>query len=286
MAKSIVALFYAILLTLGITSVGDIQITDVPAKAEDTTRIISFNLRTKDDSYGTVKNRSKFITATLNEYRPDSFGVQECTKKWMSILEEQMPDYAHVGAIRGSGTNDEYSAVFYLKDKYTLLDSGTIWLSETPDKPGSKSYGSTFPRIATWATLQDNDSGKVYTHVNTHLNHIGQNIRYKQAQVLLAKVNELALNNPVVLTGDFNSKAKENAYKSIAEQYNDTRLVAAETENKITFHNYGRNIGNTGVIDFIFASKDVTVERYKVIDNMVNVMYLSDHNGLCSDVKF
>lgn len=282
---SITALFYALLLTLGMLNPAPIEVTGVPEKAVEDVRIVSFNLRTKDDIYGSVDTRSEYINETIKAYHPDSFGVQECTKKWMKILETKLPEYAHVGEIRGSGTNDEYSAVFYLKDKYDLVETGTIWLSKTPDKPGSMSWGTTFPRIATWATLKNKDSGFVYTHINTHLNHIGQDIRYKQAEVLMRKADELNANNPVVITGDFNSQAKEKAYKLVASKYDDTRLVASETEDKTTFHDYGRKLSKN-VIDFIFVTQNTNVSRYKVIDNMFNGMYMSDHNALAADISF
>ena len=54
--KNLVALFTAILLTLGITvGNGTSEVTDVPEQKDGAVRIVSFNLRSANDIYGTVK---------------------------------------------------------------------------------------------------------------------------------------------------------------------------------------------------------------------------------------
>lgn len=40
---------------------------------------------------------------------------------------------------------------FFIKMKVELLEGGTFWLSESPSVPGSFSWGSEVPCIATWA---------------------------------------------------------------------------------------------------------------------------------------
>ena len=119
--------------------------------------------------------------------------MQEATGKWMSILEKKLGDkYAFVGEPRDNyGPYSEYSAVFYLKDKYSLIDGGTIWLSETPDVKCTKSFDSACYRIASWAVLEEKTTGKRYTHMNTHLDHVLESTREGQAGVLLEKLKEL-----------------------------------------------------------------------------------------------
>lgn len=48
-------------------------------------------------------------------------------------------------------TSDEHCTIFYDKGKVELLEGGTFWLSESPSVPGSTSWGSEVPCIATWA---------------------------------------------------------------------------------------------------------------------------------------
>ena len=287
--KSVTALVYAILLALGITSVDPdgIVIDGVPEKSAGDLRIVSFNLRTADDIYGSVKNRSVFISKTIEAYHPDSFGVQECNSKWLRNLEEYLgSDYEHVGEPRDGSKNTEYSCVFFLKEKFELLDEGTIWLSETPEVFGSKSFSSSMPRICTWAVLRNKETGETYTHLNTHLDHLLEKARVGQAGVLLEKAAELSAENPVVITGDFNADEKSETYSMLTESFADSRKLAEESESGKTFHNYG--LGDpfhSSAIDFVFVPKNVWVTRYKIIDNKVNKMYLSDHYGLCVDLR-
>ena len=136
---------------------GEIVIDGIPEKSAEATRVMSFNVRCADDPEGSINTRSKIVTAIIERYAPDSFGVQEATGKWMGILKGKLGDkYAYVGEPRDNyGPFSEYSAVFYLKDKYNLIDEGTIWLSETPEVKNTKSFDSACYRIATWAVLEN-----------------------------------------------------------------------------------------------------------------------------------
>ena len=280
------ALVLAVLMMFGRFAPTDLTVPDVPPRDKTATRVVSFNVRCKDDPYGSVENRAKLILAALEAYAPDSFGVQEATKQWLDLLDAGLGDrYARVGVGRDSSTNTEYSAVYYRKDRFKLLDSGTRWLSETPEKPGSKSFLSSFPRICTWATLKNKQTGKVYTHLNTHLDHVLESTREKQAQVLVAQAKLLEAKGPVICTGDFNTEEGAAAYCVVAAALDDTKQVAALSDDGPTFHNYGRLLGaKQKPIDFIFVTRGTPVQRYKIIDHQVEGLYLSDHYGLCSDV--
>ena len=279
------ALVLAVLMSLSLFTPEAIEVTDVPPRTENAVRVISFNVRCKDDIYGKVKYRAAFVAETIKAYAPDSFGVQEATKQWLDLLDAALGDrYDRVGEPRNNASGTEYSAVYFDKTVYDLLDFGTLWLSETPEKPGSKSFYSSYPRICTWATLQNKQTGLVYTHLNTHLDHLLEYTREKQADVLVKQIEALEARGPVVCTGDFNTEEGAKAYKVVAAALDDTKMTAAETDSGKTFHNYGRLIAKEKPIDFIFVTKGTPVLRYKIIDNTVQGMYLSDHYGLCSDL--
>ena len=281
-------LILAIMMTLGAYTPSKIEVTSAPEKSENAVRIVSFNLRCNNDIYGSVKNRGKFAVAAFENYEPDSFGVQEATKEWLSILDEALGEkYSRVGEPRDDSSNTEYSAVYYRSDKYELLDSGTIWLSKTPEVFASKSFLASMPRICTWATLKNKETGFVYTHVNTHLDFLLEHTREKQAEVLLSKIEELSSRGPLVCTGDFNADKKDKTYSKMTAALDDSRLLAKETEDGKTYHNYGRgDVLHNGAIDFIFVTKETEVERYKIIDDTVDNMYISDHYGIMSDICF
>ena len=286
--KQLIALFLSLFMTLGIYAPDNKEIENVPEKAEGSLRIISFNVRCADDLYGSVKGRSQLIVSALRQYKPDSFGVQEATQQWLDILNAELgDDYACVAQLRDDTDGAEASAVYYLKEKFELLDSGTMWLSETPEVFGSKLPLSGCTRVATWATLKDKANGSVYTHINTHLDHILEDVRVEQVKILETKIEELkAQGYPVICTGDFNTYEGDEAYSEMITCLNDSKFIAAEADNGKTYHNYGKEFFKTKPIDFVFVSDGVTVDRYKIIDEKINMMYLSDHYGICVDLTF
>jgi endonuclease/exonuclease/phosphatase family metal-dependent hydrolase len=266
---------------------GEIIIDGIPEKSSEAVRIMSFNVRCRDDKAGSVHNRSKIVTAIIDQYAPDSFGVQEATGKWMDILSENLGEkYAFVGEARDeSGYDSELSAVFYLKDKYNLIDEGTIWLSETPEVKYTKSFDSACHRVASWAVLENKETGERYTHLNTHLDHVLEETRTAQIGVFIDKLTELQKDGNVVCTGDFNTEPTSEAYAKMLQVTNDTQSVAETTDSGLTFHNYGTIAeGTSGPIDYIFAPKDVKVENYKIIRNTAKDMYPSDHYPIIADI--
>lgn len=266
---------------------GEIVIDGIPEKSNEATRVMSFNVRCASDPEGSVNNRSKIVAAIIEQYAPDSFGVQEANGKWMRILKRSLGDkYAYVGEPRDNyGTFSEYSAVFYLKDKYNLIDEGTIWLSETPEVKCTKSFDSACYRIASWAVLENKETGVRYTHMNTHLDHVLESTREGQAGVLLNKLKELQAEGNVIVSGDFNAYPTENVYKRMLEVTDDVAFTAKNADSGITFHNYGKKEDKgQGAIDFIFTSKGVKADTYKIIRNTAKGMYPSDHYPIVADV--
>lgn len=286
--ENLTALILSILMTFGLYAPATHEIAGVPEKSDEAVRIVSFNLRCANDIYGSVKGRGELISAAIEQYEPDSFGVQEATSKWLDILDENLGDkYAFVAQMRDSKASSESSAVFYKKDKYNLIDSGTMWLSDTPDEFSSKFTLSFCPRVATWVVLENKETKEIYTHINTHLDHILESVRVKQVQVLQGKISEfIALGYNVVCTGDFNTKQGADAYNKMSEMLIDSKFIAAQSDDGATYINYGRNAIETKPIDFVFVSDKVKVNTYKIIDEKIDRMYLSDHAGLCVDIEF
>lgn len=278
---------YGIYTQIGAVRFDEIVIDGVPEKAEGTTRIMSFNVRCANDGVQTITNRGKVSAEMLKAYMPDSFGVQECTPRWKRIIKRAVGDkYASVGRARDFyGPFTEYSSIYYLKDKYNLIDSGTFWLSETPDKAYTKSFNSMCYRIATWAVLENKETGERYTHINTHLDHKLDSTRDAQMKVLVEQVLKITGEGKVVMTGDFNAYEDSSVYAVACESFDDTKYIAKNTDEGPTFTKYGTKEDNgRGAIDFIFVSKGVKAESYKIIRNTVEGIYPSDHFPIVADI--
>lgn len=257
-----------------------------PIAPDADVRVVQFNLRMGGVGKTAVAYRAPLVVAQLEEIGADSMGFQEATLEWMLYLEEHLTGYDYVGVARTDGkVLGEFSPIFYRSDKYNAVDSGTFWLSKTPEVAGSKDWGSQNIRICTWALLENKSTGERYVHMNAHLDHISEKARENQMKVLLNKVDEFIGKYPVVVTGDFNDDNSSEMYSIISEKLTDSRLVAPMTDDKETFHNYG-SVVLKGRLDYVFVSNETTPLVFHVIDDKINGDYLSDHYGIYVDLKF
>ena len=175
-------------------------------------RLMSFNIRYEND--GDVDSRSwqKRIVGSvrmIREETPDIIGVQEALHGQAADLWVSLPDYEFYGEGRDDGKRaGEYAGIFYRRNRFEVdpIDCGTFWLSDTPETPGSKTWGNEIPRVATWLRLVDRSSGRGFYVFNTHWDHRNQPSR-ERAALLLARRIETRRQpaQPVVLLGDFNA---------------------------------------------------------------------------------
>ncbi len=256
-----------------------------PAAEGSPITVVSFNVLVGGSGINSTANRIPRVVSCINSYKPDSFGVQEADYAWMTGLSSNLADYAYVGVGRDNGTNNytsgETSAIFYLKDKYSVASSGTFWLSATPSTP-SIGWDAAYKRVCTWAVLRNKRTGEQYVHVNTHLDHVGAEARREGVKLVLEKINSFYL--PVVCTGDFNADETDEVYSLMtAGKMKDSRYLAANVVNAGgTLHNFGSvDTSQTLPIDFCFVSaNDLEVNAYRVIKDTVNGYYPSDHYGV------
>lgn len=230
--------------------------------------------------------RVKKFAAYMNAVKPDFIGTQEMNNDWLSELSEQMADYEFYGVARGGDKNEkqsELNAVFWLKDKYTLIDSGTFWLSETPEKE-SRYTGAGCNRVCTWVLLQNKETNAQYLHMNTHLDNMSEEAQGYGANVILAEEQKLTAQYPnaaVILTGDFNQTRGMRAHSAVSAVLNDSLTAAESGEIKGTYQEWGEQ-ENTEPIDFIFSSSDLKAVNYEVLDDLSNG-YVSDHYGVYTE---
>lgn len=175
--------------------------------------VMSYNLRygTADDGPDAWDLRKDKLVALVRDHAPDILGAQECLDFQALYLAEQLDGYGWIGQGRQADGTGEMTAVLYRKERLLPLESGHFWLSETPDVPGSKSWDSSLPRIATWVKFYDRVNGGTFFSYNTHFDHKGEVARLESAKMLEARIRTLHPKAFVVLTGDFNAVAESSA---------------------------------------------------------------------------
>ena len=232
---------------------------------------MSFNIYVGDQT----EERCLSVLQTIQKYMPDTFGVQEADYSWMLYLVKYLGDtYDYIGEGTYGGASGSYSAIFYKRDKFSLVSGATRWLSDQPNLKGSSFPESELARNFSFAVLQEKQSKIRFLVINTHLDHSGPPARDKQIEVLMSFIED---NNkyPIVLTGDFNDNRNSNMYKKVCETLVESAQIATKAEIHNTFHSYGKV---SEILDYIFVSEDsIDVSVYKVICDKENGMLPSDH---------
>ena len=245
--------------------------SECPEIESEVMSAMSFNVLYKDPS-----ERYERVVKIIENYSPDTFGVQEAAPMWMTLLNRELKDtYAWVGNGRDGGTQGEYNAIFYKTEKFNLIESGTRYLTDTPRRK-SKVAESSLNRIYTYALLEKKSDGEQILFVNTHFDHTNDTARVKQAQYLAEFLKEYE-EYPIVLTGDFNTASGTDAYEEIlAGGVENSMNLAENRETASTYTNYGKS---AAVIDFVFVTEeDMAVENYRVCGEKIDGEYPSDHH--------
>lgn len=255
--------------------------------------VMSFNIRydNPDDSLNNWQYRKGRVGDAILFYNVDILGAQEVLHNQLLDLQHVLTDYNVLGVGREDGREKgEYSAIWYKKSRFDLLDTGYFWLSETPEVAGSKGWDGACERIATWAVLKDKKSDKDIFVINTHLDHVGKIARRDGVRLILDRIHTLSAGRPVILTGDFNSSPESDVVKSILADSvdnleNSSSIAKYSYGPHWSFHNFGRIPYNERImIDYIFVSKGVKVERFGVLAEENNGEFLSDHAPVLSTV--
>jgi endonuclease/exonuclease/phosphatase family metal-dependent hydrolase len=233
-------------------------------------RVATYNVRydNKSDTANAWNKRLPVLAGLIQFHDFDIVGTQEVLQHQVEDMQKQLPAYGHIGVGRDDGkAGGEFSGIFFKKDKFTLLQQGTFWLSPTPDKP-SKGWDAALPRICTWGQFRDNASGRTFYFFNTHFDHQGEKARNESAKQLLSRIRQLPAGTPVILAGDFNFDQNSPNYqllndsKTLQDAYQQARVRFAP---KGTFNGFKVSGTSDSRIDHIFLSKDMEVKRYGIL---------------------
>lgn len=251
---------------------------EIPAGDAAESKIMSYNLRCITPLDFGTKNwfyRAEHILQDLENEAPGIIGFQEATSWQYNFLVESLPDYDSVITYRDNAFNSEGCPIFYHTGRYTLVDKGSFWLSETPETM-SKDWGSACYRITSYVILTDNASNKDFVVFNTHLDHVSDEARIKGMEVVLDKIAQFG-GLPSVIMGDLNAEEDSTTIAAATEHFLDARYAAEETVDTYTYQNWG-NMEVAKRIDYFMISKTgITPLRYAVLDQPHDGVWPSDH---------
>lgn len=259
-------------------------------------RAMSFNIRygTANDGPNHWSKRREMVFQVFRDHRPDVVGLQEAMRFQLGEIRQAVPEYGEISAGRDDGkSGGEASAILYRSARFEVDEHGTFWLSDTPEVPGSRSWGNNITRICTWARLRDRRTGTAFYMFNTHLDHQSQPAREMGAELIAQRMSRRKHPDPLILTGDFNAGEKNPVVRYLKGEISavpakqgpcavvpalvDTfRVLYPDVKVVGTFNGFaGKREGEK--IDYILASPKWTVAEAAIVYDNTDGRYPSDH---------
>ena len=243
-------------------------------------KVISFNIRYCDDKDGnSIKERAPRLLEVTKKYDADIIGFQEFTPPWEKEIPNLYPEYDMFMLYR-SKSELEAAPILWKRDKFELLDKGNFWLSDTPEVE-SRGWDQLYNcwRMCEYVILKDKESGKVFTHMNTHYG-FGDKGQVDSSKLMYEYSKKIS-DNPTFLTGDFNMRPDSAGYKEMVKNFTDVN-GATVNDRRTTYHGYGKV--NDEHIDFCFINDKIKPITLKLIDELVDGKYPSDHYGVYAEL--
>jgi len=256
-----------------------LPLTSAWAAAPAPLKVMSFNVRTPADTEPGKRwpDRRDAMVKVILDAHPAVIGTQELVQEQADYLAGHLPGYRWFGEGRRGGSGDEHMGVFYDSNVLAIEQSGNFWLSDTPDVPGSITWGNLYPRMVTWALFRRIDDGRRFYFMNTHLPYRDEDEprRVKGAELIGTRVAKLPADLPVVLTGDFNSEPGGDTYKAFTRVLQDTRTqVKAPQGPRLTFHDFTGKA--TVQLDWVLV-RGFHARSFLTDDRRVDGVLPSDH---------
>ena len=260
--------------------------TTATSATATTSATVPLNVMTLNVRYGTAldgpdhwMNRRPRMMQVLQRLRPDVIGLQEALAFQIDDLMAALPGYQAVGVARDDGKfAGEFSAILYNTARLQVLRSDTFWLSDTPQLPGSNTWGAGCVRICTWAYFKDLKSGRLFYHYNTHLDHKSQSSREKAAALILARIDKRLPSDPVLFTGDFNTSEGNRVHSIVtATGLRDTFRILHPDEKNVGTTNAFKPTTEPNKIDYIFIDPNWQTTTAEIVHDKVDNRWISDH---------
>jgi len=264
-------------------------------------KAMTFNIR-----YGTARDganhwtkRRKLVFGVFRKHQPDLVGVQEALPSQIEELRRALPEYHHVGRTREADPKQgEAAPIFYRHKRWQAKESGTFWLSDTPEAPGSRSWGNWIPRIVTWARLAAKPSGADVLVFNVHLDHRSEPSRQKSIALLADRAHALMRKLPaepprVILTGDFNCGESSPAIQYITGRKGNAPVQLVDTFRVLHPDARGSGTFNAwlGVtagpkIDYVLTLPGAKVLHAAILHDNEGGRFPSDHFPVVAELEF
>ncbi len=259
--------------------------------SSDLLKVMTYNVRyASDEPPNAWGVRRPVAVAMLQEQAPDIVGTQEGLYRQVKDFESDLAEYDWVGLGREGGSHGEFMAIFYRAARLEPLEFDHFWLSDTPDRVGSTTWGNSNRRMVTWVRFRDRSTAREFYCFNTHFDHEIQPAREKSAALLSERIQALKTELPIIVLGDFNAAAQDNpAYDLLAGpgKLTDVWLTAlAHGPLVATFHGYQGIQPEGRRIDWILTRGPLECRSSEIVTFARDGQYPSDHFPVTALLRF
>ena len=123
--------------------------------------------------------------------------------------------------------------------------------------------------------------------MNSHFDFANDDVKYNSARMINEKAKDFG-DIPVVYTADMNFNEDSVYYNAFLEEgiFKDTKAVAEDTMDYLTYHDRMPVVHWDNVIDFVMVNNGFDVLTYKVVTAGIDGNYVSDHFPVYADIVF
>lgn len=270
-------------------------------------KIMSFNVRYSHPGHSEAKAENNWNDSAhprrerairvIADYGPDVLGIQEAYHSQVRDLQAALKDHEFYGVGRNDGkTAGEYSGLFFRRDRFEPVAEGSFWLSSSPETPGTTFHTrpGAVPRIASWVKLKDKAADRELLVLNMHWDHESEPARQKSAELVRARLVDLAKGIPAIVMGDLNSNEDSPAIKLLlgSESAGTVQLWDSFREmhpdrgaDEVTYNNWdGLTTGSH--IDFILHTSAFKPTAAEIVRTSYEGFWPSDHYPVTATLQW
>ena len=260
--------------------------TDRPAyditqiASSDVITVVNANIRgfdqdDKGDTHWFV--RAPLLVKTLQKAAPDVLAMEEVSKVQYDYLKKALKGYGNEIMYPDEGAFAGGVALFYNTAKFSLVKTGSFWVSETPEQR-SLGWDADCIRGCVFMVLQQKSDGKSFAVFGTHLDHKGSEARVKGIELIADRMREFG-DLPCILMGDLNLGGEYGrAYRTATAYFKDAKYCTADSDDGTTWHGWEIDESYVEIDDYFMVSQSgIDVQQYKILRDSFDGVYPSDH---------
>ncbi len=270
-------------------------------------RALTFNIRFDfpNDGKNRWEHRAELVANTIKGSQAHVVCLQEDKAHQVDDLKKLLPEFEFVGRGRNATGSGERCSIVFNRKHFKIKDGGDFWLSDTPDRVGSNTWGDKYPRKVTWAILEARKAKKLLLVLNTHFPEGKRDdLRQKGAELMVnwlsqrtgadkkrKKKKKKRKAIAILVCGDFNTDAGTAPQKSFTDE---TRLALRDVwletppnpfDPRPGTYNGFKGLKTQQRIDWLLVGGPIRVLRTGKLSEPVDGRYPSDHYPVFADIE-